>query len=181
MRVLIVGASGSGTSTLGRALAADLDWTFVDADDYYWLPTQPPYREKRDHEQRLSMILAAASQRNDAVIAGSVVGWGAALEDSFALIVFLTLAAPIRVERLRKREIVQLGHADPDFLEWAGQYDEGRLAGRNRTMHETWLANRTCPILRIDGDLTVEDRLTLVLEVVMSNPESRCSVKKLQN
>jgi hypothetical protein len=55
-----------------------------------------------------------------------------------------------------------LGHADPAFLEWAGQYDEGRLPGRNRRMHETWLAGRTCPILRIDGDLSIADRLARV-------------------
>lgn len=47
-RIHIFGASGSGTSTLGRAVAARLGYAFLDADDFYWLPTDPPFREKRD-------------------------------------------------------------------------------------------------------------------------------------
>jgi adenylate kinase family enzyme len=43
MRVLITGASGSGTTTLGRALAARLGFAFLDADDYYWLPSDLPF------------------------------------------------------------------------------------------------------------------------------------------
>jgi adenylate kinase family enzyme len=41
-RIHIFGASGSGTSTFGRALAAELSIRFFDADDYYWLDTDPP-------------------------------------------------------------------------------------------------------------------------------------------
>ena len=32
MTVLLMGVSGSGKSTIGRALAAELDWPFLDAD-----------------------------------------------------------------------------------------------------------------------------------------------------
>jgi gluconokinase len=33
--VLVMGVSGSGKSTVGRALAERLDWTFADADDHH--------------------------------------------------------------------------------------------------------------------------------------------------
>ena len=35
----IYGASGSGTSTLGRALADALGLVLMDSDDYFWQPT----------------------------------------------------------------------------------------------------------------------------------------------
>lgn len=35
-----------------RALGA----TFFDADDYYWLPTEPPFQNKRDDATRLSLF-----------------------------------------------------------------------------------------------------------------------------
>lgn len=41
LRVLITGASGSGTTTLAAALAAQLHAVHLDADDFFWLPTQP--------------------------------------------------------------------------------------------------------------------------------------------
>jgi gluconokinase len=33
--VLVMGVSGSGKSTIGKALADDLKWSFADADDYH--------------------------------------------------------------------------------------------------------------------------------------------------
>ena len=41
-RIHILGASGSGTTTLGRALAERLQCPHFDADDYFWVPTDPP-------------------------------------------------------------------------------------------------------------------------------------------
>src|SRR6478609_161264 len=130
MRVLITGASGSGTTTLARAIGEHLHWTHLDLDDYYWLPTSPPYREKRERYERLSICLRDLRAARSAVVSGSLVAWGAELEDAFDLVVFLYLPREIRVDRLRKRE-TERGLADPAFLEWAGQYDEGPPEGRS--------------------------------------------------
>ncbi|QDU28808.1 Thermoresistant gluconokinase [Anatilimnocola aggregata] len=35
MIVVLMGVSGSGKTTVGKLLAADLDWQFVDADDFH--------------------------------------------------------------------------------------------------------------------------------------------------
>ena len=52
LKVHIVGASGSGTTTLARALAPELGATALDSDDYFWLPTQPPFTDRRDRALR---------------------------------------------------------------------------------------------------------------------------------
>jgi adenylate kinase family enzyme len=46
-RLLVTGASGSGTITLGRVLATDWAVPRADVDDYFWLPSWPAYVEKR--------------------------------------------------------------------------------------------------------------------------------------
>lgn len=164
MRILITGASGSGTSTLGAALAGELGIAHLEADDYYWLPTAPPFTTKRDRVQRLALVLGDVRAKQSAVLAGSIMEWGIELENAFDLIVFLYLDASIRVERLRAREMELLGKADPEFLEWAAQYDAGVLGGRSLAKHRAWLVARTCPVMELRGDLTVRERVTTVLK-----------------
>jgi adenylate kinase family enzyme len=96
MYILITGASGSGTTTLAHALGERLGWPAIDTDDYFWLPTTPPYRDKREPQERLCLILERLSFCGDAVVSGSVMGWGAALENAFDLIVFLYVYADTR-------------------------------------------------------------------------------------
>ena len=52
-RIHIMGASGAGVTSLGRALADALALSHHDADDYFWRPTTPPYREMREVADRL--------------------------------------------------------------------------------------------------------------------------------
>jgi adenylate kinase family enzyme len=167
MHTLMSGASGSGTTTLARSVAARLQIRALDTDTYYWLPTSPPFVSKREPPERLAMILRDLGAAAEVVLSGSIVDWGAELEDCFKLIVFLTVPAAIRVDRLRIREAAQFGGpADPAFLEWAAQYDEGRLEGRSRAKHERWLAARRCPVLRIDGEVAIEDSTVRVIDAM---------------
>jgi uridine kinase len=168
MLILITGASGSGTSTLGAALAKELGIAHLEADDYYWVPTTPPFTTKRDRVERLAFVLRDVRAKQNAVLAGSIMDWGLELENAFDLIVFLYLDASIRVERLRVREMELLGKADPEFLEWAAQYDAGVLGGRSLAKHQAWLAARTCPVIELRGDLTVRERVGAVLKHVIN-------------
>ncbi len=42
----IVGASDAGTSTLGQALDQNYGYKWVDTDDYFWQPTDPPFEKE---------------------------------------------------------------------------------------------------------------------------------------
>ena len=159
LRVLILGASGTGTTTLGRALGNDLSFRVFDTDDYYWLPSTQPFQQKQDPKVRLANLLQNLNVTTRAIISGSILNWGLELEDSMSLIVFLSVPAEIRVARLKAREMRLYGSVDPQFLAWAAQYDEGKMSGRSRERHEQWLAKRICPVLRIDGDTSTADRV----------------------
>ena len=159
MFIHITGASGSGTSTLGAALADELGCPFLEADDFLWLPTEPPYQTLRPVDERRSLLLAVLTRSSSAVVSGSVNGWGDEIENIFDGIVFLYVATPLRLERLRIRETQRFGQANPAFLTWAGQYDEGPPEGRGLARQKTWLAARKCPVLVLDGDLSTAERL----------------------
>lgn len=147
-------------------MASRLRWPFIDTDDHYWLPTEPPYQTKRDTVARVEMMLAELGGHESSIVSGSVMNWGHELEDSFDLIVFLYLDASIRLRRLEIREEEELGRADSEFMEWASQYDNGTSVGRSLVNHKKWLAGRECRVLNIEGDLSVEERCELVMEAL---------------
>lgn len=168
-RLLITGAAGCGTTTAGRAIAARIGAQFLDADDFFWLPTDPPYVAKRPADLRLAAVLQAVATPTPVVIAGSIAGWGAALEASLSAIVYLWVPPDVRVERLRERETRRFGKPLDGFLEWAAQYDEGNLPGRSRARHERWLSERACPVHRLEGNFSVAETEARVLEMLSAD------------
>jgi uridine kinase len=166
LHVLITGAAGSGTSTLADALATAIGGTALEADDFFWLPSDPPYRHKRDARLRAEQLRAALAQQPRLVLAGSIMDWDAAIEDGFDLIVFLHMPTEVRIARLRTREVARFGRADPAFIEWAAAYDEGTAEGRSLARHQAWLQARSGPVLRLTGDLALSDALAQTLAAI---------------
>jgi len=162
-RIHITGASGAGTTTLGAALGRRLGWKHVDADDYYWLPTQPRFQQKRDWQERLKLLLADLNVAPGVVASGSTIRWGLELEDAYDFIVYLHIPSEIRLQRLRAREIERNGTVNEEFIAWAALFEEGDLTVRSRRRVEAWLGERRAPVLRLEGDLTVEARIAAIL------------------
>jgi adenylate kinase family enzyme len=161
-RLHVTGAAGSGTTTLGRALAQRLATPHFDTDDVFWLPTDPPYRRKREVDERLRLLAALLGERPSWVLSGSLDSWGAPVVPLFDLVVWLDVPTELRLARLAVRERVRYGqaaiapggpmHAEyQHFLAWAADYDRGLHTGRNRHRHEAWLAELPCKVLRLDG------------------------------
>lgn len=163
-RIHLTGASGSGTTTLGRALAARSGYAHLDADAYFWESTQPPFQVIRSKPERLARVVPDLAGVETSILSGSIVGWDAALEDSIDLIIFLSIPAEIRLARLRAREIERCGKVNEEFITWAARHENGGMDLRSRARHEPWLAHRRCPIIRLDGDLTTEQRLAAIFD-----------------
>lgn len=170
MKIHIMGAAGSGTSTLGEALGKVLPHQHLDADDYFW---KKKYTEQRPVEKRVKLLQEDLSVYNDVVLSGAVCGWGDSFKNVFDLIIFLWIPEDVRLERLRNREIERYGvdileggpyyEQSKAFLQWASLYDHAGLEVRSRKQHEHWLQDVTCPILRIEGDYSVSERVQIVL------------------
>jgi adenylate kinase family enzyme len=172
-RIHIMGASGAGVSSLGRALAGALALPHHDTDDYFWLPTIPPYREMRQADDRLRLMREVFLPRAGWILSGSLDGWGDPLIPDFDLVVFVVTPREIRLQRLRAREATLFGadaiapggwrHREfEEFIEWAARYDNDDGVSRNLTKHQAWLAALSCPVLRVDGSRPMPD---LVAEV----------------
>ncbi|WP_235207450.1 hypothetical protein [Halomonas salina] len=136
---------------MGSVLATYLEAAFQEADDIYWMPTTPPFQEKRKAEERLHLMRSVINHNSRLVVSGSVMSWGEEVEDGFDAIIFLTAPTQTRLERITQRDLQRYGSVDPGFLEWAAQYDAGVMTGRSLGRHEKWLAERPCLTLRMES------------------------------
>ncbi|AOW06319.1 hypothetical protein B0I72DRAFT_140072, partial [Yarrowia lipolytica] len=179
MIIHTVGASGSGTTTTGKALAEKLGIPCYDGDDYFWLEgTAEPYSVKRDEEERDNMLLRDMAKQPDCVVAGSMPTWSNKITSQFDCIVFLELPLDVRMARLRNREEQRYGdtlRTDPamglkseNFLSWAESLSYPHCtSSRGHDYHLRWLDNCGVPVLKL-GDMTVDERVDEIIRFTKS-------------
>jgi len=187
-RLNILGASGSGASTLGRLLASELALPYFDSDDYFHGHSDPPFCNPRGAAERYALLTADLDPEESWVLGGGVAGWTPYPELDFTLIVFLWVPTEVRMNRLRSRELERFGeriqpggdmHAGHvEFAAWAERYDPGDVEGKTLPRHEAWLASQTCPVVECRGTestRSMADRVFQFLAVAGSQGSSRIS------
>ncbi len=176
--IYIYGASGAGTSTFGRYLCAKLGYFFMDIDDYFWQPTNPPYQIKRSSAKRLARMKKDISSHDNIILSGSLMDWGDELIPFFTLAIRLETDTAIRIERLKKREREKFGNrldrggdmyeTHRNFLKWAALYDQGELNMRSRLKVDQWQKQLSCPKLVLDGNLPLETNFERIKPILSS-------------
>lgn len=172
----IFGASGSGTSTLGRKICSELGYKFMDTDDYFWLPTDPKFTTKRGVEERLALMRNDIQYAKNVVISGSLVDWGDELIPLFTLAVRLETATDIRIARLEQRERDRFGKRidiggdmfinHRAFIEWAKSYDSGDLSMRSKAKHDEWQKLLQCRCIELDGAVDINTNYETVRKIL---------------
>ncbi|MFY0256345.1 hypothetical protein ACDQ55_20595 [Chitinophaga sp. 30R24] len=177
MKLHILGASGSGVTTLGQALSIHLQIPYFDSDHYFWENIDPPFSQQRLPAERNEMIRSHLDEQKSWILGGSVTNWGEDVFPCFDLIVFLWIPPQIRMERLYKRERERYGDliiTDPyrsklhdAFMTWAADYDRNTgIASRNIQTHQQWLRRQTSPVVELGGDLSTSTRIKLVIKAI---------------
>lgn len=162
----IFGASGAGTSTLGQAISNKYGHKWLDTDNYFWCPTDPPFTVKRECNERIRLLLSDIEKNDTCVISGSLCDWGDVFIPKFDLCIWIKTPTAVRIERLKNREYARFGkrilpggdmYVDhTNFIEWAKTYDTANSNQRSFAMHNEWKDKLTCPLLVLDGTESVE-------------------------
>lgn len=178
MKIHIMGASCAGSTTLAKALAERINFTYLDTDAYFFAPSEIPFSIKRPLSERTAALRADFDAHDNAIVAGSLVSWGPEWITMFDHVVFLYLPHDIRMRRLHNREVERYGDkifTDPyraaqykQFTAWANGYDDNSTNGRNLGVHQQWLSRVNCPVLKIEGNTTVEERIKIVIEKIQN-------------
>lgn len=175
-RIHILGASGSGTTTLGKELSHALGYKHFDTDDYFWIKTDPPYTTKRPLEERIDLINKDIRNNDQWILTGSLCGWGDVFIPTFDLVIYLRIPKEVRMKRLLDREKTRYGTeideghvmhtAHKEFMNWASKYDDGDLDIRSKRLHYNWLESLNCKVLRIENDIELKEKIQMVKDII---------------
>lgn len=181
-RINVIGASGSGTSTLGHSLASALHVPFFESDDYFHAPTDPPYQRQRSAAERCDMIQRDLSPRHSWVLSGGIAGWEPYPNLNFSCVVFLYVPTAVRIARLRFRERQRFGsridaggdmhQTHEEFIDWAAHYDDGHIEGKTLARHEAYLMKQCCPVLEFREMEPVAELTRRVLRSIGAIPNA---------
>jgi adenylate kinase family enzyme len=166
----ILGAPGSGTTSLGRALARSLGWIYLDTDRYTWADTPIPFTVENNHAARRRLLQTDLVDDNNYVIAGSMCGWGDCVVPHLSLAIYIDTPDDVRADRIHRRGLRDYGErilpggdmhkTHIDFIRWAMEYDQERAPERCRPQHQRWLADLSCPVIQLDGQRLVVELLS---------------------
>ncbi|PTV93936.1 adenylate kinase family enzyme [Halanaerobium saccharolyticum] len=172
----ILGPSGSGTTTVAKVLSKKLNLAHFDADNYFWKPTDPPYQHLRSIEERRRLLKEDLKNESRWIISGSFCGWGDIFMDDFDLVIYLWTPINVRLRRLKSREQQRFGSAvlpggkmferHQKFLDSAARYDYDQTEFRNKRTHEEWMQKLDCPIIKIEGEKTVKEIVSIIEEKI---------------
>jgi len=168
----IFGSSGSGSTTLARAISQRYSYHFIDTDDAIWEETDPPFNIRKSDQLAFEYLNNEVTLFPKSVISGAFVGWGDSLKNHVDLFVYMHLPLNIRLERIKIRERnrfhervepggdLYLQHLD--FLNWVSLYEELDESRRSQKQHIQWLKNVKQPIIEVYEEKTIDELIEII-------------------
>ena len=159
--IMIMGSSGAGKTTLGKLVAQELGYAFLDIDEYIWKKdTATPFSAMYSRSEKISRIMDALTKCEHFVMAGSMDSFHEHFDPFFELVVHLHTDAQTRQKRVHERELERFGdrimsggdmhdHHEKFLSDIAG-YDFG-IGGCTLQQHELWLQSLQCKVIKLDG------------------------------
>jgi adenylate kinase family enzyme len=173
--IIILGASGSGKTALGRELARQLNCQHFDCDDYLlrW-DTEIPFTQYNTKENRIKRMTNDLSRCTHFVLSGQMWSIRKAFESWFDLGVLLTVPTEIRVERIYRRELERWGDRvrpggdmyenSQSHLFLAREYDMGEPPVVCIKRDEQWITELPCLVLCADGTKAIAENAMWIAE-----------------
>ncbi|MGM9642078.1 MAG: AAA family ATPase [Eubacteriales bacterium] len=167
--ILVCGLNGVGKSTLAKALAKRLNCKFIDIEDIYFSKQDNqnyPYENSRPHDEVVSLLASIVNNDNDFVAASVTGRFGDGFISHLRSVIYIEVPREIRLERVYERSYALFGEKGREggvFYEQVKSFHEFCESRDEKTV-ENWLSTVSCPIVRVDGTLPIDDNVELIVQ-----------------
>ena len=163
--ILICGLNGSGKTTLGKELASTLDFAFLNDEEYYFEKADIPFSKSRTSDEASAYILAYIQKHENTVITATRGNLGAEINRMYDCVIYLSAPLDIRLSRIKNREYEKFGtRALPggDMYKMQKAF-HNKVALRTADKTEAWLDILSCPVIRLDGTVSVKENVMFIV------------------
>ncbi len=174
-RIIVCGGNGAGKSTLGEKLSRELEWSFMDIEDYYFPFHSMDYNyELARTREEVSSLLLEDFKRYDNFVFSSVKGnYGEEVSTMFTCAVLVSVPKEIRMKRVRDRSYKKFGDR---ILQGGDLYEKEKnffdmVEQRSDDDVTTWLESTNIPIIRVDGTQPIDRNIQTIGQILM---ERKC-------
>ena len=165
--ILVCGLNGCGKSTLGKALADELGYYFIDNEDLFFPKSDPNYlyafpRPKDEVEKRLLDEIKAHQHIVFAAVKGD---YGKEVIPFYNCAVLIDVPKEIRLQRVKDRSFQKFGNR---MLPGGDLYEKEEkffnfVESKAESSVEEWLQTINCPVIRVDGTKSIEDNIKIII------------------
>lgn len=175
--ILVCGLNGAGKSTVGAALAKELDFYFIDSEELYFPKADPHYtyaapRTRSEAEQLLADKIKAHKNFVFASVKGD---YGKTICSFFRYAVLIHAPKDVRMQRVKNRSCQKFGNR---MLPGGGLYEQEEkffdfVRSRDESTVEEWVQSLRCPVIHIDGTRSVKENVKFVTEQIQNKMQRR--------
>lgn len=165
--IQICGLNGCGKSTLGRALAEEIGFHFIDNENLYFARSQAnePYTNPKSEAEVERLLMNEVIEHSNFVFAAVRGNYGKEIIPMYDYVVVIEVPKEIRSQRVRNRSFQKFGNR---MLKGGDLYQQEeaffRMAeARSEDYVEKWLKLVDCPILRVDGTKPIEENVQSII------------------
>jgi adenylate kinase family enzyme len=164
---MVFGLNGSGKSTLARVLASELDFKYMDIEDYVFIESEIPYTQQLSREEYLYLMRKDIFENKNFVLSAVKGNFGDEIISLYSLGVFIDVPYEIRIERVKKRMLENFG----DRVKSGGDMYESEMKFlefvKSRLIEDviSWSESVDCPVIKVDGTKTIQENVRFIIEV----------------
>ena len=161
--IQICGLNGCGKSTLGRALAQEIGFHFIDNEELFFSrkAADEPYANPRRRDEAERLLMEEVRKYSDFVFAAVKGDYGREMIPLYRYAVLIETPKDIRMQRIRSRSFQKFG----DRMKAGGELYEQEeaffraAASRPEDYAASWAETLECPVLIVDGTRPVEENV----------------------